>query len=73
MPVNAPQFGIEDDLFGFTITSASNLAVAVQASEDLDDPEWVNLGTVTLKNGAAYFSDAKWTNFPSRFYRLRMP
>ena len=27
----------------------------------------------TLVNGASYFSDPEWTNYPGRFYRLIMP
>jgi len=29
--------------------------------------------TNTLTGGASYFSDAQWTNYPSRFYRFRSP
>ena len=27
----------------------------------------------TLTNGSIYFSDAAWTNYPARIYRIRSP
>jgi hypothetical protein len=31
------------------------------------------LQTNTLAGGSFYFSDPEWTNYPSRFYRVRSP
>jgi hypothetical protein len=34
---------------------------------------WTALQTCTLTNGSIGFSDATWTNYPARFYRIRSP
>jgi len=34
---------------------------------------WSQLQTNTLTDDTLYFSDVQWTNFPTRFYRLRWP
>jgi hypothetical protein len=34
---------------------------------------WEELQSVPLTNGSAVFTDDTATNFPARFYRLRMP
>jgi hypothetical protein len=66
-------FGVRTNRFGFTITGASNLVLVVEAATDLAHPAWVSVGTNTLTGGASYFSDPEWTNYPTRFYRLRSP
>ena len=70
---NGPRFGFEDGQFGFNIISASDLTVDVQGSNDLDPSSWADLGTVTLADGAFYFTDPNSTEILVRFYRLRMP
>jgi hypothetical protein len=57
--------------FGFILTGNSNLIVVVEASTNLVD--WQPVQTNTLTTGSAYFSDPQWTNYPSRYYRLRSP
>jgi hypothetical protein len=49
------------------------MAVAVDAYTNLADPTWNPLQTNTLTADTLYFSDAEWTNYPPRFYRLRWP
>jgi len=45
----------------------------VEAATSLSNPVWVPVSTNTLVGGTSYFSDAAWTNFPKRFYRLTTP
>jgi len=59
--------------FGFTISGTGGLVVVVEASTSLGNPVWHPLGTNTLSGGSFCFSDPQWTNYPARFYRLRMP
>jgi hypothetical protein len=64
-------FGVQTIQFGFILTGNSNLIVVVEASTNLVD--WQPVQTNTLTTGSAYFSDPQWTNYPSRYYRLRSP
>jgi hypothetical protein len=66
-------FGVRTNQFGFTITGTSGLVVVVEACTSLANPIWSPAGTNTLTGGSSYFSDPQWTNYPSRFYRLRWP
>ena len=66
-----PNFGIQNVGFGFTISWATNVAVAVDACTDLSNPLWQPVQTNTLTSGTSYFSDPQWTNYPTRFYRVR--
>jgi hypothetical protein len=62
-------FGVRTNQFGFNINWASGQTVVVEASTNLVD--WQPVQTNMLTTGSAYFSDLKWTNYSSRFYRLR--
>jgi len=73
LPRVGGNIGIHSGNFGFTITGATNQTVVVEACADLAHPVWLPIATNTLANGSSVFSDAKWTNHPSRFYRLRSP
>jgi hypothetical protein len=55
--------------FQFTMSWATNTAVVVEASTNLQN--WTPVITNTLVNGTNAFSDSKWTNYPRRFYRVR--
>jgi hypothetical protein len=68
-----PAFGVQTNRFGFIISWATNIAVVVEACTDLANPAWHPLQTNTLADGWCYSSDPRWTNYPSRFYRLRSP
>jgi hypothetical protein len=68
-----PSFGIHTNQFGFTISWATNTSVVVEACANLANPVWLPVSTNTLTSGTAYFSDAQWTNYPGRYYRLRSP
>jgi hypothetical protein len=63
--------GISSNGFGFNLTG-TNLTVVVEACTNLASPEWVPVQTNNLSNGPVYFSDPTWTNYPARFYRLRV-
>ncbi|HRZ55537.1 MAG TPA: leucine-rich repeat domain-containing protein, partial [Candidatus Paceibacterota bacterium] len=67
-----PSFGVRTNQFGFIISWAMNdIPVAVEACSDSTQSSWAPVGSVTLNNGSAYFSDADWANHPVRFYRVR--
>ena len=65
--------GVQTNQFGFNINWASGQTVVVEACTNLANPDWQPVGTNTLTDGSAYFSDPQWTNYPGRFYRLRSP
>lgn len=67
----APDFGMQTNRFGFTISWATNISVVVEACTNLAD--WQPVQTNTLTGGTSYFSDPQWTNYPRRYYRLRSP
>jgi hypothetical protein len=71
-------FGVRTNRFGFNISGSSNLVLVVEACTNFANPVWLPVSTNTLNtfigtNGTSYFSDPKWTNYRSRFYRLRSP
>jgi len=65
-------FGVLTNRFGFDITGTTNIPIVVEACTNLGSA-WVPLQSMSLTNGHFYFSDPQWTNYPSRFYRLRWP
>jgi hypothetical protein len=65
--------GVQSDQFRFTINGTSNLVIVVEATANLANLNWSPVGTNTLTSGTSYFSDPQWTNYPTRFYRLRVP
>lgn len=70
---NDGRFGVQGNQFGFTITGSTGLVVVVEACADLLHPSWSPVATNTLTDGSSLFSDAEWTNYPARVYRLRSP
>ncbi len=66
-------FGVLNNQFGFTVSGATNLPIVVEGCTDLVAASWTALQNCTLTNGSIYFSDAQWTNYPTRFYALRPP
>ena len=66
-------FGVGPNGFGFNITGTTNIPIVVVAATNLNGPSWAVLQSCTLTNGSVYFSDPAWTNYPSRFYRIRSP
>ena len=66
-------FGVLTNGFGFIISWATNADIVIEASANPANPDWSPVGTNTLTDGSSYFSDPDWTNYPTRFYRLRSP
>jgi len=64
---------VQGNKFGFTITGTPNIPIVVEASTDLKGASWTSLQSCTLTNGSIYFSDPQWTNYPTRYYRIRSP
>jgi len=64
---------VRTNQFGFNITGSSNLVVVTEATTSLANPTWSRLQTNTLNGSLLYFTDPKWTNYPSRFYRVTWP
>jgi sugar lactone lactonase YvrE len=71
--LNDGSFGVRSNRFGFNINWAGGMTVVVEASPNLSNPIWTPVGTNTLTSSSSYFSDPQWTNYPSRFYRIRSP
>ena len=68
---NCTSFGVRTNAFGFIISWATNISVVVEACTNLANHTWSPVATNTLTGGWSYFSDPRWTNYHSRFYRLR--
>jgi hypothetical protein len=69
----AAGFGVRTNRFGFNITGTTNIPIVVEACTNLASASWTSLLSGALINGSIYFSDPQWTNYPTRFYRLRSP
>jgi hypothetical protein len=70
--VLTPRFALNNS-FGFTISWPTNAPVVIEATPNFTPPTWFPISTNTLASGSGYFTDPQWTNYPSRFYRLRPP
>lgn len=58
--------------FQFQFAGGSRSAFEVEASTNLTN--WLVIGNATNISGSLFqFSDSSLTNFPSRFYRLKVP
>jgi hypothetical protein len=66
-------FGVRIEGFSFNITGTPNIPFVVEASTNLTTGFWVPPQTLTLTTGLVSFRDPSWTNYPTRFYRLRWP
>ena len=66
-------YGLQNRVFGFSVTVAPNATVAVEACTDLSSPVWTALGTNAPSSGTFYFSDPDWNEFPCKFYRAMLP
>ena len=73
MQSSGPTFGVGPAGFGFNITGTTNIPIVVEATTNLASGPWVALKSLNLTNGAFYFSDPNWTNYPARNYRIRSP
>jgi hypothetical protein len=66
-------FGVRNNQFVFNIAGTTNIPILVEACTNLANPVWTPLQTLTLTNGSVHFSDAQWTNYPGRYYRISSP
>jgi hypothetical protein len=74
----APQFQISDatvqsNKFKFSFSGTNNQTIIIEAATNLVNPSWQKLLTNVLSGTSSNFSDAQWTNYPHRFYRLYSP
>jgi hypothetical protein len=67
----SPGFGIQANAFGFRISWAASVPVAIEASASPSGAEWVALATKALSDGWDDFKDFDWANHQARFYRVR--
>jgi hypothetical protein len=70
---NGPNFGVQSNMFGFTISWATNISLVVEASTNLAGSVWTAFQTNALTNGVSYFSEPLQANSSGRFYRIRSP
>jgi hypothetical protein len=59
-----------NNVFSFTVVGESGLVCTVEAATDLVASNWSTVGTVTLQNGTAVFTDLNSPSFSARFYRV---
>ncbi len=67
----APGFGVRTNGFGLPITGTPDIPFVLEASPAIAGGTWTPLGTFTMDNGAVFYCDQDWTNYPARFYRIR--
>jgi hypothetical protein len=70
--LNDANFGVKTNRFGFDVIG-DNWTFVVEACTNLSNYIWSPLATNTTTGGISYFNDPMWTNFPARYYRLKMP
>jgi hypothetical protein len=66
-------FGVVTNCFSFAIAGTPDIPMVIEASTKPTTAAWASVQTCTLTNGYIYFSDPQWTNYPTRFYRIRSP
>jgi hypothetical protein len=71
--VQPGSLGLRTNQFGFNVTGSSNLVIVIEVSTNLANATWYPLQTNTLNGNPLYFSDPRWTNYGSRFYRMSWP
>jgi sugar lactone lactonase YvrE len=64
-------FGLLTNQFGFHLSGATGQIIVVDGSTNLVD--WTPLCTNAVGASPYYFCDPSYTNYRSRFYRLRLP
>ena len=68
--IQSGSIGVQPGGFGFSV-QVNSLNV-VEACSNLVSAVWVPLQT-NSPSGIYYFSDPDWTNYATRFYRIRIP
>jgi hypothetical protein len=70
--VNNARFGSTSGVFQMNFTGVTDLPYAIWASSDLQ--EWSQIGIASQPSAGSFqFSDAASTNYPARFYQVRLP
>ena len=59
--------------FGFTVSWATNSYLVIETCTNPAGPVWTPLATNVPVNGTVTFSDPQWSDYPSRYYRLKTP
>jgi hypothetical protein len=59
--------------FGFIVTGSHNLSIVVESCTNLLNAAWQPVQSSIITTGSVSFNDPQWTNYASRFYRLRSP
>ncbi|HYG35752.1 MAG TPA: choice-of-anchor tandem repeat GloVer-containing protein, partial [Clostridia bacterium] len=70
--VTNPGFTGQSVSFGFQMAGPPGLGVVVEASTELTATNWVPLETNVLGTTPLQFLDKTATNYPRRYYRLRI-
>jgi hypothetical protein len=65
--------GVRANQLSLHVDGASGQTVVVEGCTNLSRPVWTPFQTNTLTTSTWYFSDPRWTNYPSRFYRAVSP
>jgi Leucine Rich Repeat (LRR) protein len=65
-------FGVRTSGFGFTIAWATNASIVIESCTNLGSLGWQPVQTNELVADSVYFSDPESTNYPHRFYRVRL-
>lgn len=65
-------FGLHSHQFGFNVTGTPNIPIVIEASTGLSK-RWQTLQSIDLTNGFFQFSDSQWSNYSTRYYRIRSP
>ena len=64
--------GVQAGQFGFTIEGAADIPVAVEACDNLANPNWTTVANLTFNaEGTGQFIDPDAANKPTRSYRFR--
>jgi len=64
---------VQNNQFGFDISSTNTIRIVVEACTNLANPVWTPLTNVTLTTGSFYFSEPIQAGSPSRYYRISSP
>ena len=70
--LNDGSFGVQTNGFGFNLTGIAEPRIIFEASPNVSAANWLPLQTNVLGAGPLFFSDSAWTNYASRFYRVRL-
>jgi hypothetical protein len=71
--VTDEDFGVQTTGFNFNISESASGLVVVKGCTNLAAGIWEPIQTNSMGGGIVNFSDSKWTDNPSFFYKLTMP